>query len=99
MVVDISHSRKLGALELREVHLSVFDSKGDWVGSSVLTYPPELHPHGPPAETPPIPMKLPRGQYDVRMEFLYGPPEHPAVAVRRVAAEIKEEGLMRLEGP
>jgi len=99
IVVDMADSRTLGKLGLREVRLSVTDSDGKWMGASVFTFPPDLHPQGPPAESPQVTFKLPQGTYEAGMQFLYGPDEVRREVVRKERFDVVEEGRVRLTGP
>jgi len=98
IVVDLNGTGTLSGESLRELRVTIYDSSGDWVGSTVHTFLPSLYPNGPPIETAPAKMHMKKGEYEVRMDFFYGRPGAGKRYARRVLMEVKEQGRILLVG-
>jgi len=96
LVVDLVGVRTRDGLKLMEARITILELDGQWVGASVHTFPPALFPHGPPAETTPVNMQLGQGEYEARMEFVYGDGPSSPRETRRLQFTVEQAGPIRL---
>jgi len=98
MVVDLAGTLTLDGLPLSGVEVTVLDAEGRHVASTRHSFPAELHPAGPPAETPAVPMGLRCAEYELRLKFSYGYLEPAPATTRRLLIQVQQEGVLRVGG-
>ncbi|MBM4353476.1 MAG: hypothetical protein FJ109_06705 [Deltaproteobacteria bacterium] len=96
LVVDLAGAGSLHGKPLRRVHVIVTDEEERRVASSEHLFPAELHPAGPPVETPPVSIALRRADYDLEIRLFYGDAEPAISTMRHLSIQLLQEGLLRV---
>jgi hypothetical protein len=92
--VDLSAVRYADGQPLTEVAVRVLDESGAWIASSVQSFPQDLWPSGPPAAAAGFPLKLKKGQYEVRVALAYGPDKRKPLDERRQLVTVEAAGKL-----
>jgi hypothetical protein len=96
LLIDLSGAATLGGLPLRRIDVTVLDDEGRFVASTEHSFPAELYPSGPPAETLPAVMELRRADFEVAMKLHYGDADPPLQREKRVVVPVRERGEIRV---
>ena len=96
LVVELDGARRLGEADLLELKVSFHDEDGQWVTSTVYSYPPEVFPEGPPAETRRTSLKMIPGPYEARLSMVYGLGPASERIEKIVVVEVGKQETLRL---
>lgn len=96
LVVELDGARSLAGEPLRELTVTIADSKGTFVGSTHHSFPENLFADGAPLETSPARLQLQPGEYEIRFDTTYGVRRPFPGPVRAVAVTLETPGALRV---
>jgi len=97
VVVDLAGARALAGEPLQELTLTISQGEGNHIGSTRYSFPEALFADGPPMETSPVKMELRPGEYEVRVDTLYGTRKVFAGPKRVVPLAVERAGTARIK--
>ena len=96
VAVDLIGARLSQGQDLVQLRVEFLTAEGERFGVTEYNFPASLHPDGPPTTTPPVPLALPKGTYEVQLTMGYGEGPGATQVVRRMGMNVEGQGAVRL---